>query len=165
MVTNSAPAAQERHALAVRLNRVAPHALALYDHLAEAGRRNADCVTALRLVEAAGGPTQLGDFWTDMDEHLWTFLKRKQDHDPTPDLLGLRCPHLATFGGVDPLIPVTETAARLTEAACHPARPREATLTASVFPNADHRIQVGTEATPAPGYLDTVSHWLTTHTA
>ena len=31
--------------------------------------------------------------WSDMDERLWEFLKRTQDHDPVPDALRLRCPN------------------------------------------------------------------------
>ncbi|GAB2473891.1 hypothetical protein [Streptosporangium sandarakinum] len=40
-----------------------------------------------------------------MDERLWEFLRRKQDHDPIPDAARLRCPHLAIFGGADELVP------------------------------------------------------------
>ena len=55
-----------------------------------------------------------------MDERLWEFLKRTQDHDPVPDALRLRCPHLAVFGGADELVSVADSARRFSAAACHP---------------------------------------------
>lgn len=176
VITNScpgvSPAVQERHALANRLraahgDRGDPHAdsdraLALYDRLVRAGRRDADFRTVARFVDDAGGPARLAEFWDGMDERLWTFLKRMQDHDPASDLRALRCPQLALFGGADPLVPIADSVHRFTLAACHPARARQATLTVEVFPGADHRVQVrdpGGRAL-APGYLDTVTRWL-----
>ncbi|XVV33108.1 hypothetical protein ACQPXT_01955 [Streptomyces sp. CA-100214] len=67
VVTNSCPgttpAVQERHALAQHLSEAHAHSrddvertLDLYDRLVEAGRRDADFATALRLVDQAGRP-------------------------------------------------------------------------------------------------------------
>jgi hypothetical protein len=36
-----------------------------------------------------------------VDERYWEFFKRKQDHDPIPDVRRLRRPQLAIFGGAD----------------------------------------------------------------
>ncbi|MEU6577615.1 alpha/beta hydrolase [Streptomyces sp. NPDC046805] len=174
VITNScpgvSPAVQERYALANHLRETHRdrHAeidstLALYDRLVEAGRHNADFPTAAQLVDAAGGPSKLTHYWADMDERLWTFLKRKQDHDPMSDLLGLRCPHLALFGGADTLVPVADSIHKFATAACHPARPDRATLAVEVFPGADHRVQVGDSDDLAPGYLDKVTRWLADH--
>lgn len=181
VVTNScpgvSPAVQERHALAHHLRDAHPgsqadvdadadaeNTLALYDRLIEAGRRDADFATAMHLVDAAGRPPGLAYYRADMDEHLWTFLKRKQDHDPTPDLIGLRCPHLAFFGGQDPLVPVADSLHVLGAALCRTGRSRRATLTVEVLPEADHRLRLpGGGNGPAPGYLDKLTRWLHQH--
>ena len=93
------PAAQERHALAGALRRAgeqdAGSMLALFDRLVEAGRRDGDFAEAARIVSSARPSRAFLDYWSDMDERLWEFLKRIQDHDPVPDALRLRCPHLA----------------------------------------------------------------------
>jgi hypothetical protein len=87
-------------------------------------------------------------------------LKRTQDHDPVPDALRLRCPHLAVFGGADELVSVADSARRFSAAACHPGRHHQAALTIEVFPGASHRIQVDASADPAPGYLGILAQWI-----
>ncbi|MET8163144.1 alpha/beta hydrolase [Streptomyces sp. NPDC005329] len=175
VITNSCPgvtpAAQERHALsrALRERRSARQdvdidgSLALFDLLVEAGRRGAGFTEAKRLVESAGKAAWLGDYWPEVDERLWEFLKRKQDHDPVPDTLRLRCPHLAIFGGADPLVPVAESIHRFDTAACRPDRHHRATLTTELFPGADHRIHPAHGTRPAPGYLTGLTRWITGH--
>ncbi|MFD0057687.1 alpha/beta hydrolase family protein [Streptomyces sp. NPDC005047] len=171
VVTNSCPgttpAVQERHALAQHLSEADAHSrddvertLDLYDRLVEAGRRDADFATALRLVDRAGRPPGLDFYWGDIDESFWNFLKRKQDHDPTGDLRGLRCPHLALFGGADRLIPVADTLRALGTSAAHASRPRHATLTVEVFPGADHRLRLPDAAEPPPEYFTRLTDWL-----
>jgi pimeloyl-ACP methyl ester carboxylesterase len=152
VVTNSCPgttpAVQERHALA--------HAdaatLAAYDRLVEAARRDADSAEAAQIARTA--PNLPDDYH---DERLWEFLKRKQDHDPVPDARRLRCPHLAVFGGADPLVPVADSVRLFTEAARD--RAPQATLSIELFPHADHRIHTGADL--AAGYLDTLTRWIT----
>lgn len=174
VVTNScpgvSPAEQERYALGNHLQGLhgdghpeIRSTLTLYDQLTEAGRRNAEFPTAQQLVDNAGAPPGLAYYWGDVDERLWWFLKRKQDHDPTPDLLQLRCPHLALFGGADRTVPVADSIRIFAAAACHSARPHRATLTVEVFPGGDHRLQVDDSAALVPGYLDKVSQWLANH--
>ncbi|MBC3992022.1 alpha/beta hydrolase [Streptomyces sp. AC563] len=174
VVTNScpgtSPAEQERYALANHLRGLHGDGhpefhstLSLYDQLTEAGRRDADFATAQQLVDDAGAPPGLAYYWGNVDERLWRFLKRKQDHDPIPDLLRLRCPHLALFGGADKAVPVADSIRVFAEAACDAARPHRATLTVEVFPGGDHRLQVQGSTDLAPGYLDRVSRWLAHH--
>ena len=131
------PAAQERHALAGVLRRAgeqdADSILALFDRLAEAGRRGGDFAEAARIVSSARPSRAFRDYWSDRDERLWEFLKRIQDHDPVPDALRLRCPHLAVFGGADELVPVADSTRRFSAAA-------------------SHRIQVGANAGLAPAF-------------
>jgi pimeloyl-ACP methyl ester carboxylesterase len=162
VVTNSCPgmtpAAQDRHALANELSAVADvdSVLALYDRVVEAGGRDADFAEMTRLVESA--PVAFADFWADVDERMWGFLKRKQDHDPLPDVQRLRCSQLALFGGADELVPVAESVHLFSTT----DRDQRATLTVAVFPGANHRVLV--DGFPAPGYLTTLSGWITDRT-
>ncbi|WP_106247263.1 alpha/beta hydrolase family protein [Allonocardiopsis opalescens] len=164
------PAVQERHALAGALGRArttaaeTERALALYDRLVEAGRVGADFAAAKRLLGAAGRPRAfLEHYWARVDERLWPFLTRKNDHDPVPDALRLRGPHLAVFGGADELVPVAESVRLFGAAACHPLRSKRATLTVEVVPGADHRVQTGGTRLAA-GYLDMLTRWITART-
>ena len=129
------PAAQERQSLAGALRRAgeqdADRMLALFDRLAEAGRRDGDFAEAARIVSSARPSQPFLDYWSDM--RLWEFLKRSQDHDPVPDALRLRCPHLAVFGGADELVSVADSTRRFSAAACHPGRCHRAALTIEVF--------------------------------
>jgi uncharacterized protein len=170
VVTNScpgmSPAAQDRYALAKAMRRAdgvaaqdIDSALAVYDRLVEAGRRGANFAEATRLFDAEKKPSILADLWADVDERQWEFLKRKQDHDPIPDALRLRCPHLAIFGGADQLVPVADSIHLFSTAACHADRPGRSRLTVEVFPGADHRIG-STGARFVPGYLATVAQWI-----
>ncbi|WP_439381315.1 alpha/beta hydrolase family protein [Amycolatopsis lexingtonensis] len=176
VVTNGCPgmtpAAQDRYALATALRAIAgvtpddaEITLAAYDRLVEAGRRGADFAEATRLVRSLSIPASVkelfGEYWSEMDEGLWEFTKRKQDHDPIPDVLRLRCPHLATFGGADELVPVADSIGLFAAAACHAERHPPATLTVEVFPHADHRVQGHGGTALVPGYVETLVRWIT----
>ncbi|WP_152603706.1 alpha/beta hydrolase family protein [Amycolatopsis rifamycinica] len=178
VVTNGCPgmtpAAQDRHALATALQAIpgvtlhdAEVTLAVYDRLVEAGRRGADFAEATRLVQSFSIPAAVEDlfdeYWSETDEHLWEFTKRKQDHDPIPDVLRLRCPHLATFGGADELVPVADSIGLFATAACHAERHPQATLTVEVFPHANHRVQVRDGTALVSGYLGALTRWITEH--
>jgi hypothetical protein len=165
------PAAQERYALARILRNAGAVAhqdidstLALYDRLVEAGRSDSSFAEAARLVDAAGNPSLFMDYWADVDKPRWGFLKRNQDHDPIPDVLRLRCPHLAAFGGADELVPVADSIRLFSSAACHPDRHHRAALTVTVFPGADHRIRANAGTRLAPGYLPTLTEWIKART-
>jgi pimeloyl-ACP methyl ester carboxylesterase len=161
------PEAQERHALPGALRRAgvtAPQditdALALWDRIVESGRRGAGFAEMTRLVQSAVKPSAFADLWAEMDEPLWEFTKRTQDHDPIPDALRLRCPYLAVFGGADQLVSVADSVHRFSDAACRPGRDHRATLTAQVYPGADHRVQAGGGTGLAPGYLSMLAQWI-----
>jgi pimeloyl-ACP methyl ester carboxylesterase len=167
VITNSCPgmtpAAQDRYALAnaMRADGGAAEdvdtALALYDRVVVAGRRGADFAEATRLLESA--PSMLAEYWIDVDARVWEFLKRKQDHDPLPDVRGLRCPHLALFGGADQAVPVADSIALFSAVACEPGRHERYSLSVVVFPGADHRVRLaGTGFSPR--YLTTLDQWI-----
>ncbi|XVS66578.1 alpha/beta hydrolase family protein [Actinosynnema sp. CA-299493] len=173
VVTNggpaTTPAVQDRYALANALRRTGgitdeevDAALAGYDRVIEAGRRDADLAEASRLAQSP--PTAFSEHAAEVDERLWAFLKRKQDHDPVPDAVRLRCPHLAVFGAADDVVPVADSVHLFTAAARHPDRDPRATLTVEVFPGADHRVRTGGGAGLAPGYLDALTRWITDRT-
>lgn len=160
------PALQDRYGLENELRRdLSPDdvtaALDLYDRLVEAGRHGADFAEATRLIRSSRLPPAVTAYTEGVDERLWGFLCRKQDHDPAPDVVGLRCPLLAVFGGADAVVPVAGSAHLLTAAATHPDRLPGATLTVRVFPGADHRVQV--DGGPAPGYREALVDWITGH--
>ena len=159
VITNSGPATtpavQERHALANIVRQDVDRALAAYDRIVEAGRRDGDFAETKRIA-ADAGRSFTEDYWSTVDEHTWEFLKRKQDHDPLPDVRRLRCPHLAIFGGADELVPVADSVRLFSAAACH--RDHLAPLTVEVFPGADHRLHTGDGL--APGYLATLARWI-----
>ncbi|HWC83790.1 MAG TPA: alpha/beta hydrolase [Pseudonocardiaceae bacterium] len=174
VITNSGPgttpAVQDRHALGAALASAgttrsadadAEAALALYDRLVEAGRRGANFAEATRLVDEAGRPPGFADYWAEIVDHGWEFLTRKHDHDPIPDVRRLRCPHLALFGGADPLVPVPASIAAFTAVACEPDRDCHAILRTVVFPGADHRVQLDGGKRLAPGYSRTLTEWIT----
>jgi hypothetical protein len=106
-------------------------------------------------------PPAFIQYWADLDERLWAFLQRKNDHDPLPNAARLRCPHLAIFGGADELVPVTESIHSFSAVACRRDRSPVATLTTTTFPGADHRIRVHSGSSLAPEYLTTLSRWIT----
>jgi pimeloyl-ACP methyl ester carboxylesterase len=93
-----------------------------------------------------------------LTEDLWEFVKLVHHHDPSADLLRLRCPHLALFGAAEAVVPVAASAAAFAAAACD--RPDPGRTSIEIFPGADHRIRVGDDF--APGYLAALTRWLST---
>lgn len=75
-------------------------------------------------------------------------------------MLRLRCQHLALFGTADQLVPVTDSVALFTEAACRPGRPDRCSLTVGVFPGADHRVRMAGSICFASGYFTTLTQWI-----
>ena len=69
--------------------------------------------------------------------------------------------HLAVFGSADRLVPVEESVAAFSAAACTTGRHPLATMTIHVVPGADHRLRTGADAVPAahqPGLPLRVDH-------
>jgi pimeloyl-ACP methyl ester carboxylesterase len=170
VITNSCPgmtpAVQDRFALHNAFS--APdasaadveRALAVYDAVVDAGRRGSEFADVSLLVERADDPAGLmTEYWAELDAPTWTFLRRKQDHDPLPDQRALRCPHLAIYGGVDRVVPVPDSVALLTALACEPTRNPQATLDVAIFPGTNHRMQTVTGEL-APGYQDALVSWI-----
>ncbi|NUT99295.1 MAG: alpha/beta hydrolase [Saccharothrix sp.] len=166
VVTNAGPgmtpALQDRYAMANVLRRTegitddeVDAGLATYDRIIDAGRRDADFAEVSQIAQHPR--TAFSEYAAQVDERLWTFLKRKQDHDPIPDAMRLRCPHLAIFGANDDMVPVADSVHLFTTAAGH--RDSRAPLTVEVFPGADHRVRID-GGSLAPGYLDTLTRWL-----
>ena len=131
-------------------------AAAHYDVLLEAGRRGAAFAEIRSLLADVDDRYEL---WSDLDAPTWEFLKRKQDHDPLPDMRALHCPVLATYGGADRLVPVHESIRLFSAIACEPGRDPRATFDVAVFPAANHRVQSET-GDLAVGYLERLISWI-----
>ena len=135
-------------------------ALRLYDQLDEAVADDREFAYVQQLLAAAPQRDMLRPYIEPLDEAMWAFFKREQDHDPIPDCLALRCPQLAIFGSADPLVPVQESIAALTAAASTSGRHPMATMTIHVVPGADHRLRTGADAVPGAHHLAYLCAWI-----
>jgi len=170
VVTNSCPgmtpgqADRQAVARAVAAETWAEHdkaaAMRLYDELAGAAAADREFAYVQRLLAAAPQHDLLRPYIEPLDEAMWAFFKREHHHDPIPDCLSLRCPHLAVFGSADRLVPVEESAAAFTAAACTAGRPPMATLTIHVVPGADHRLRTGAGVAPGARHLAYLCGWI-----
>jgi hypothetical protein len=131
-------------------------AAARYDAVVDAGRHGAGFAEVSALLADYDDPYEL---WSDLDERSLEFMKRKQDHDPLPDLRAARCPVLAVYGGADLLVPVHESIDLFSGVACESDRDRAAIFDVAVFPGANHRLQTAAGA-QADGYLDRLTSWI-----
>lgn len=114
-------------------------------------------VTRDVLLPAEGTPW--GAYFGLLDESGWRFLtvNAQQPYDPVPALERIECPALAIFGERDALVPVARSIEIFRKAF---AKAGNADVTIAVFPDANHRLQVGPERSLAPGYLATMSSWI-----
>lgn len=135
-------------------------ALRLYDELAQAAAHDRDFAYVQQLLAAAQQHDMLRPYIEPLDEAMWGFFKREHDHDPIRDCLSLRCPHLAIFGSADRLVPVEESVATFTTAACTTGRHPLATVTIHVVPGADHRLCTGAGAVPGAHHLAYLCRWI-----
>jgi pimeloyl-ACP methyl ester carboxylesterase len=171
VVTNSCPgmtpgqADRQAFARAVAAEAWPDHdkaaALRLYDELAQAAADDREFAHVRQLLAAAPQHDMLRPYLEPLDEAMWAFFKREHDHDPIPDCLSLRCPHLAIFGSADRLVPVAESAGAFSAAACTTGRHPLASLTIHVVPGADHRLRTGADAVPAAHHLAHLCGWIT----
>lgn len=133
-------------------------AVAFTTSLHEAAQRNA----SFSEVEAELLPAAVGRPWcgylTVDDEDDWaaTRVWATETYDPVDALQRIRCPFLAVYGALDPLLPpwrsARETAAALLEAGAEDA-------TVVVMPTGNHRIQHDDTEEFVEGYLDLLSDW------
>jgi pimeloyl-ACP methyl ester carboxylesterase len=93
-------------------------------------------------------PEQLGG-----DQRWWILF------DPEPILRSVRCPVLAIFGELDPVVPVGPSIEVFNEA-LHGAGNHDVTI--EVFPGAGHRIEIAEQF--APGYLECLTAWVARRT-
>jgi uncharacterized protein len=158
------PARQNRFALrnaaiAAPLEpRLVDAVIAVFDQMTRIARHDASYDELLALLDSDGGRV-LTENWGDLEPDDWEFEKRKQDHDPIPDIAGLLAPCHALLGGADRLIDTAETVALLGSAACKPDRDPSRPVTITVFPGADHRIRLP-DSSFAPDFLDTITTWV-----
>jgi uncharacterized protein len=82
-------------------------------------------------------------------EALWGLARLMLDYDPRPAMRRIRCKVLALFGAEDRSIPVAQSV-RAYRSAVRDVEVR-------VFPDADHRCQVGDPPRMAHGYIDVLA--------
>lgn len=125
-------------------------------HAAAQGREAWRSVEA-RLIRGARRQPWYGYLSVD-DEAEWAEARLwiTEPYDPAEALRRIRCPFLAVYGALDPLLPpwrsAQETAAALLEAGAEDA-------TVVVMPTGNHRMQVGDTEAFVPGYLDLLGDW------
>jgi pimeloyl-ACP methyl ester carboxylesterase len=88
------------------------------------------------------------------DAAEWGFACALIDYDPRLALERIDVPVLALFGGDDTIVPVDESVRVYHDAV------RPELLTVTVFPGADHRVQVGDPRRHAAGYLEALSSFV-----
>ena len=131
-------------------------AVALYDALVDAARRDLSFAEVMTLIEH-GRNDAWDNYYGSLDEALWNFLKRGIDYDPVPVLERVTQPLLAIFGERDPLVPVQRSVTIFERAL---AKAGNSDVTIRVFPDADHGIEIGDSGDFAPDYLETMVDWI-----
>lgn len=158
VITNSGPgvtpAEQERHAARDGMMRrgfaldEVTAAMADFDAMLESMRSGAAFETFRQELEAEADRRERFRLLAELafvpdDEAVWQLGGRILDHDPRPALERIRCPILALFGAEDRLVPVERSVEIYREAGQD--------VTVHVFPDPDHRCQVGDPPAMAPG--------------
>lgn len=123
-----------------------------------AAARGDDYATVERQLLGPARGQPWNDYLTIEDAEDWGLLCRfaAERHEPAEALARARCPFLAIFGELDPLLPALESAA-IYGKALRAAGNRDATVV--VFPHGNHRIRVAETGEFVPGYLDLLADW------
>ncbi len=95
--------------------------------------------------------------YADLNREEWEYTKRIARYDPRPILERVTCPVLAIFGGKDPLT-LVPASMKAFEASFRKTGNRKSSVV--LYPEADHRIQVGSPPALAPGYLESMTQWV-----
>ena len=155
------PAEQERYSLLMSLTRAGvehaeiDRALKHLDEVVELARSRVPFEEVHKRIPESSWPSAY-----DSDQPgLWDFLVDICDYDPAPALKRIQAPVLALFGAGDTIVPVDESVAIFRKAV------QPDLLTVTVFPGADHRVQVGDPPRLADGYLETLSSFVTAASA
>lgn len=132
-------------------------ALEFLDELHAAARRGDDYETVEKqLLQPARDASWYGYLTIDNAED-WKFASIFEEYDPIGALSRVRCPFLAIFGGLDPLVPAWRGAEE-TGRALQEAGNRDATVI--VFPSGNHRMYDATTGKFCTGYLDLMMSWV-----
>jgi uncharacterized protein len=163
VVTNSGPGVtpgeQERYAAHAHLMREGAAATAIddalerFDALVDMMRRRVpfeDVRASLAASHLSADNLDLPD-----EEAHWELMSAIFDYDPRPALERIQAPVLALFGADDTIVPVDESVAVYREAV-----PGDL-LTVAVFPDGDHRVQVGDPPRLADGYPEALTSFVT----
>ena len=133
-------------------------AVGFMSELHEAAHRNEEFTSVeARLLRTARREPWYGYLVAD-DEADWPefCLWANEPFEPIDALCRIRCPILATYGALDPLVPPWRSARESAQALAE-AGNDEATIV--VFPTGNHRLQLAGSEQFVPGYLDLIGDW------
>jgi pimeloyl-ACP methyl ester carboxylesterase len=136
----------------------AERAVAFVNAVHEAATRGDDYSSVFSvLVQPAMKEPWYGYFKLD-DAEEWGMMRRfmAEHYEPADALARIRCPFLAIFGELDPLLPAYKSA-QICGQTLREAGNRDATIV--IFPHGNHRILLPETGEFAPGYLDLVADW------
>ena len=131
----------------------------VFEHaLHEAATRGDDfaTVSSALLHEAMSQPWS--GYHALVDAEDWAMMCRfmAERYEPAEALAQIRCPFLAIFGELDPLLPARESAL-ICGQALRKADNADATLV--LFPQGNHHIMLADSSEFVPGYLDLLADW------
>lgn len=143
-----------------------------------AGKSEEDIARALAFLNALHAAALHGDDYTSVDRKLlvpargqpwygymefddavaWSMMCQfiGEQYEPAGALARVRCPFLAIYGALDPLVPAWESA-QITSQSLHEAGNADATIV--VFPSGNHRIIAADTGAFVTGYLDLLGDW------
>lgn len=133
-------------------------AVAFIDALDAAAARGDDYTTVERELLAPAREASWNEYFTIDNATDWEFMCRfaADRYEPAAALAQVRCPFLAIFGELDPLLPAWESA-QIYGKALRDGGNTDATIV--VFPQGNHRIRVDDGSAFATGYLDLLADW------
>ncbi len=134
------------------------HAVAFINAVHEAAMRGDDYTTVSSVLLQPALNQPWSSYLTLDDAQDWGLMCRfmAERYDPAEALARVRCPFLAIFGELDPLLPAHSSAVICGQALREAGNPD---VTIVIFPQANHRILLSDTGQFVPGYLDLLTAW------
>ena len=133
-------------------------AVAFVKALHEAAARGDDYATVSSALLQPAMDQPWSGYHAVNDAEDWALMCRfmAERYEPAEALARVRCPFLAIFGELDPLLPAHASAVIVGRALREAANPD---VTIVIFPQANHRMLLPDSGRFAPGYLDLMVDW------
>lgn len=132
--------------------------LARFESVHDAAMRGDDFATIQRMLQGAKDE-QWYQYLPIEDAGSWQMMVAftQEAYDPPATLARIRCPFLAVFGSLDPLLPARESAQICSEALDEAGNTSSAV---AVFSGANHRLLIDDTGEFVDGYLDMLGAWV-----